>query len=111
VADLVRWLAVGAQAQPGGEPADGAHRRPGQNGCGLQRQVAAAGGHRLQEHDRGGAHREHRGRQGPRVERVLADTVAGAFCARVACQAGGSGEGPGTAAGPGVLMAARFRTR
>ena len=36
-------------------------------------QVAAAGGDGVQEHDRGGAHREHRGRQGPRIQRVLAD--------------------------------------
>jgi hypothetical protein len=42
---------------------------------------------------------------------VASWTVAEAPWARAAYQAGVSGEGPGTAAGPGVLVAARFRTR
>ena len=65
--------AVSAQAQPGGQAAEPAHHRAGQHARRRQHQVAAAGRHRMQEQRRRAADREHRGGQGPRIQRVLAD--------------------------------------
>ena len=64
---------VGTEPQPGGQAADRAHGRTAGHASQLQRDVAAAEGHRVQEQDGGGAHGENRDGQRPQVERVLAD--------------------------------------
>ena len=65
--------AVGAQPQPGGQAADRAHNRAGRHAQQVQRDVATAAGHRVQEHDGSGGHGQNRDGQGPQVELVLAD--------------------------------------
>jgi hypothetical protein len=73
LADVLTRLAVSTPAQPGGQAADRAHGRAGRHAEQLQRDVVAAARHRVQEHDRGGAHGQHRDGQGPQVQGVLAD--------------------------------------
>ena len=65
--------AAGDRAQPGGQAADRAHGRAGRQARQVQREVAAAAGHRVQEHDGGGGDGQDRDGQGAQVELVLAD--------------------------------------
>jgi hypothetical protein len=50
-----------------------AHDHAGRHAGQLQHDVAAADRHRVQEHDSGTAHGQHRDRQRPEVKLVLAD--------------------------------------
>ncbi len=65
--------AVGADPQVRSQAADRAQGRAGRQAEQVQRNVAAAARHGVQEHHGGGADGQDRDRQGPQVELVLAD--------------------------------------